>query len=342
MTDWEKNTVAIPDSMIGVAITEPGGPDVLKPQELPVPRPMGRDVLIAVEAAGVNRPDVLQRMGAYPAPKGHSPLPGLEVAGTVAAVGPDCQRWQVGDRVCALLNGGGYAAFAIADERQALPIPAGLSAIEAAGLPETVFTVHHNVFERGRLRAGAKFLVHGGSSGIGTTAIQMAKAAGAFVVTTVGSPEKAEAVTALGADVVVNHREEDFVSIMKAHGGADVILDMVGGDYIARNLKACAPDAHIVQIAFLQGSKVEIDLMSLMLKRITLTGSTLRARTEDVKARIAGDVEARVWPLVRAPAAWTPGRLKPLIHSTFALNDAAAAHALMETNAHIGKIVLTV
>ncbi|MCB1492288.1 MAG: NAD(P)H-quinone oxidoreductase [Rhodobiaceae bacterium] len=325
--------------MTAIDISEPGGPDVLKPIAAPLPVPADGQILIKVVAAGVNRPDVLQRMGAYPPPPGAPAGPGLEVAGTVAALGQGADGYEVGDPVCALVAGGGYAEYAVVDARHALPVPAGLTMTEASGLPETCFTVWHNVFERGGLQAGETMLVHGGSSGIGTTAIQIAAARGATVLATAGSAEKCKACEDLGAARAINYREEDFVAVVKeATGGkgADVILDMVGGDYIARNYSAAAIEGRIVQIAFLSGSKAEVDFTRLMIKRLTHTGSTLRPQSGDAKARIAKGLRDNVWPLIEA------GRVRPVIHATFPLAEAAAAHRLMETSGHIGKIVLTV
>ena len=322
--------------MKAVRIREPGGPNVLEPFECEAPRAGPGQILLAVEAAGVNRPDVLQRSGSYPPPPDASPLPGLEAAGRVAAVGEGVERWREGDRVCALLPGGGYAQFATCDARHALPVPHGLDVRQAAALPETVFTVWHNVFQRGRLEAGETLLVHGGSSGIGTTAIQLAKARGATVVVTAGSKEKCDACLALGADRAVNYRDEDFVDVVKEMGGADVVLDMVGGEYIARNIRCARPDGRIVQIAFLGGSKAQVDFTPLMLKRLTLTGSTLRARDPRFKAALAAEIEAQVWPLVER------GDVAPVMDETFALEDAAQAHRRMEAGDHIGKIVLSV
>ena len=321
--------------MKAVRIREPGGPNVLEPFECEAPRAGPGQILLAVEAAGVNRPDVLQRAGAYPPPEGASPLPGLEAAGTVAAVGQGVERWRVGDRVCALLPGGGYAERAVCDARHALPVPDGLSMEEAACLPETAFTVWHNVWERGGLAEGETLLVHGGSSGIGTTAIQIAKARGARVIATAGSKAKCEACLGLGADEAVNYRDEDFVTRVKAAGGADVILDMVGGDYLARNIAAARPDGRIVLIAFLGGATSTANLAPLMMKRLTLTGSTLRARSNDRKAALAAAVEREVWPLV-------PDRLRPVMDAAFPLAEAAEAHRRMEGGEHIGKIVLTI
>ena len=327
----------LPETMTIIEARGPGGPDVLVPAERPLPQPGAGEVLIKVEAAGINRPDVLQRQGLYPPPKGASDLLGLEVAGTVAALGPGAARFKLGDKVCALVNGGGYAGFAAAPEATTLPVPKGLSMIEAAALPETVFTVWNNVFERGQLKRGDWLLIHGGASGIGTTAIQMAAAFGARTIVTVSSAEKAKACLGLGATRAINYHEEDFVEAVrettKGHG-ADIILDMVGSDYIERNLKAAALEGRIVQIAFLKGSKVELDLMRLMMRRLTLTGSTLRAQSSEAKARMAKAIEESIWPLI------AEGKLKPVIDSTFKLTDAAAAHARIDDPAHVGKIVL--
>jgi NADPH2:quinone reductase len=329
----------MPRKMTAIEITAPGGPDVLKLHELAVPEPGQGQILVKVAAAGVNRPDVLQRQGGYPPPPGAPATPGLEIAGEVVALGPGASRYRPGDRVCALLPGGGYAGYAVVAEDNALSVPAGLSMIEAAAIPETYFTVWTNVFDRGGLKSGETLLVHGGSSGIGTTAIMLAKAFGARVAATAGSEEKCEACRKLGADLAINYRQEDFVEAVKAFtqgAGANVILDMVGGDYIGRNLKAAALHGRIVQIAFQKGSKVEADLMPLMLKRLTLTGSTLRPRSVAEKAEIAHALEAKVWPLL------VQGQCKPVIYRTFPLSEAAQAHALMESSAHVGKIVLTV
>lgn len=329
----------IPNLMTAVSIVGKGGPEVLQIQNLPVPKPAPDEILIAVYAAGVNRPDILQRKGLYPAPKGHSELPGLEVSGRVAALGTGCNRFKVGDEVIALVNGGGYAQYCIAAEGSCLPKPKALSMVEAAALPETLFTVWHNVFERGALKSDERFLVHGGTSGIGVTAIQLAKSFGAHVITTAGSDEKCRACLALGADRAINYKSEDFAAVIKketAGRGVDVILDMVGGDYIERNIKSLADDGRLVNIAYQQGSSATIDFMRVMLKRLTLTGSTLRIRTPQVKETIARAVEEKVLPLIEM------GQVKIPIDSTFALADAAAAHRRMESSAHIGKIVLTV
>jgi NADPH2:quinone reductase len=329
----------VPETMQVVAIARPGGPEVLVPETRPVPVPGDGEILIKLAAAGVNRPDVLQRAGAYPPPKGASDLPGLEVSGHVAAVGPEVGRHAIGDAVCALTPGGGYAGYVVVPAAHALPIPATLDMIHAAAIPETFFTVWHNVFQRGRLLEGEALLVHGGSSGIGTTAIMLAKAFGATVITTAGSAEKCVACLRLGADVAIDYRAQDWVAaVLEATGGrgADLVLDMVGGDYVSKNLDAVAVDGRLVQIAFLQGSRVEVDWLRLMVKRLTYTGSTLRPQSVAAKAQIARALEEKVWPLLGA------GRCHPLVHATFPLREAAAAHALMETSTHIGKIVLTV
>jgi NADPH:quinone reductase len=323
--------------MLAIAIREPGPADVLVPIRLPMPVPTLGQILIKVAAAGVNRPDILQRQGGYPPPPGAPTTPGLEVAGEVVAMGPGVSRYRLGDLVCALVPGGGYAEFCVAAEDNALPIPEGMTVLEAAGLPETYFTVWTNVFQRGNLKAGENFFVHGGTSGIGSTAIMLAKQFGATVLATAGSAEKCAGCIALGASLAINYRTEDFVAVMKDKGlEADVLLDMVGGDYVARNLKVMAVEGRIVQIAFQAGSKVEIDLLPLMLKRLTLTGSTLRPRTEAQKAIIARELEAQVWPLLAV------GKCRPVIHATFPLADVAAAHRMMESSVHTGKIILTV
>ncbi|MEZ5419634.1 MAG: NAD(P)H-quinone oxidoreductase [Vicinamibacterales bacterium] len=328
--------------MRAVEIAEFGPAEGLRLVERPTPVPAPGEVLVAVEAAGVNRPDVLQRLGKYPPPPGASDLPGLEVAGRVAAVvahedGRPC-RWQVGDAVCALANGGGYAAFCAVPEAQCLPVPEGLSMVQAAALPETCFTVWTNVFERGRLAAGETLLVHGGASGIGTTAIQLGAAFGATVYATAGSAEKCAACRGLGAAIAIDYRETDWVAALKAATdgrGVDVILDMVGGDYVARNLDLLAVEGRLVQIAFLKSSKTAIDLMPLMRRRLTVTGSTLRPRSGADKGAIARALEACVWPLLAS------GAVRPVVHATFPLAAAADAHRLMESGRHIGKIVLT-
>jgi NADPH2:quinone reductase len=328
----------IPTTMTAIGIKAPGAPDMLVPEQRLVPTPGEGELLVKVAAAGVNRPDVMQRMGLYPPPPGAPDIPGLEIAGEVAALGPGVKRWKVGDRVMALVIGGGYGEFCLAHGSHALPL-AGLSMVEAAAVPETFFTVWHNAFERGGLKPGETLLVHGGSSGIGTTAIQLAKALGSRVITTAGSETKCEACRKLGADVAINYKTQDFVAETKlATGdkGAEVILDMVGGDYIARNYEAAAIEGRIVQIAFQGGPKAEVNFMRLMLKRLHHTGSTLRARAVADKAAIARALEDKALPLIKA------GKVKPVIYKTFPLREAAAAHALMETSAHIGKIVLTV
>ncbi|WP_200808544.1 NAD(P)H-quinone oxidoreductase [Tistlia consotensis] len=323
--------------MTAIEIAKPGGPEALKPASRPVPQPGRGEVLIRVAAAGVNRPDVLQRKGGYPPPPGASDIPGLELAGEVVALGEGVETWRAGDRVCALVTGGGYAEYAVAPAAQCLPVPQGLSMVEAAALPETFFTVWSNVFDRGGLKAGERFLVHGGSSGIGTVAIQLASRFGARVFTTAGSDEKCRACEELGAERAINYREDDFVSVVKeAAGGCDLILDMVGGDYIPRDVSLLSPDGRLVFIAFLGGPKVELNFSQVMVKRLTITGSTLRARDVPFKAAIAANLQARVWPLIEA------GQVKPIVNRTFPLAEAAQAHALMESSAHIGKIVLTV
>jgi len=330
---------SLPARMTAIAIRSPGPPEVLVPEERPLPAPRDGEVLVKVTAAGVNRPDVMQRKGLYPPPPGASDIPGLEIAGEVAALGPGATRFKTGDKITALVAGGGYAEYCPVHETNALPAPPTLSLTEAAAIPETFFTVWHNVFERGKLMNGETLLVHGGSSGIGTTAIQIAKAFGARVITTAGSAEKCNACRKLGADVAVNYHDEDFVAATKsATGGkgADVILDMVGGDYIERNYEAAGVDGRIVQIAFQGKSRANVDFLRIMLKRLTHTGSTLRARAVADKAAIAREIETNVWPLIAA------GKVKPVIYRTFPLREAAAAHALMETSTHIGKIVLTV
>jgi putative PIG3 family NAD(P)H quinone oxidoreductase len=329
----------IPDTMTAIAITEPGGPLVLKPERREVPRPGPGEILIRVRAAGVNRPDVLQRKGAYPPPKGASDLPGLEASGEVASLGEATSRWRVGDPVTALTPGGGYAEYVVVHESNVLPIPHGFTFTEAAAIPETFFTVWHNVFQRGGLKAGESFLVHGGSSGIGTTAIQLASAFGALVLTTAGSAEKCEACVKLGASRAINYREEDFVTAVKeATGGkgVDVILDMVGGDYVDRNYQAAAVDGRILQIATLGGAKAMADISRLMVKRLTHTGSTLRPRTVAFKAEIAAEMEASVWPLL------ADRKIAPVMDMIFPLKEAWRAHERMEEGDHIGKIVLDV
>ena len=328
-----------PARMIAIAIRAPGGPETLVAEERPTPAPGAGEVLVKVAAAGVNRPDVMQRQGLYPPPKGATDIPGLEIAGEVVALGESVTRWKLGDKVCALVIGGGYAQYCPAHESHALPLPGNCTMVEAAAMPETFFTVWSNVFDRGRLRAGESILVHGGSSGIGTTAIQLARAFGARVFTTAGSADKCAACETLGAEQAINYRDQDFVTVVRdATGGVgvDVILDMVGGEYIARNIKALAPDGRLCQIAFLGGSKAEVDFLPVMLKRLTLTGSTLRPRPVDFKAAIARALEQNVWPLVEK------GTVRPVVFKTLPLAQAAEAHRLMESSAHIGKIVLQV
>ena len=328
-----------PQSMRFIDLTGPGGPEVLSLATAPVPRPGPQEVLIRVAAAGINRPDVLQRTGNYPPPPGASPVLGLEVAGTIAAVGAEVTDWREGDAVCALVAGGGYAEYCLAPAPQCLPVPQGLSIVEAAGLPETFFTVWSNAFDRGRLKAGESFLVHGGSSGIGTTAIQLAHAFGAHVFATAGSPEKCAVCRELGAEHAIDYRREDFAAVIKEATkgrGVDVILDMVGGPYIEKNLRSLAVEGRLVQIAFLQGSKVTLDLVHLMVRRQTITGSTLRPRPVADKATIAAALREKVWPLIAAK------QVRPIIDRTFPLAEAAEAHRLMESSTHIGKILLTI
>ncbi|WP_293722926.1 NAD(P)H-quinone oxidoreductase [Stappia sp.] len=323
--------------MTAIGFKSPGGPDVLAAESRPVPSPREGQVLIAVAAAGVNRPDVLQRKGAYPPPPGVTDIPGLEVAGTIAGVGPKVDGLAEGDAVCALVPGGGYAQYVVADAGCVLPVPKGLTLTQAAALPETFFTVWSNVFDRVGLSAGESFLVHGGTSGIGTTAIQLAKAFGATVFTTVGSEEKAQAARALGADHVIDYNRQDFVSeILEITDkrGVDVILDMVGGDYVERNWKVAAVEGRICQIATLNGVSEQVNFSRLMVKRLTHTGSTLRPRDTAFKAAIAEKLAQKVWPLIEA------GTIAPVMDSTFPLADAAKAHARMESSGHIGKIVL--
>lgn len=330
---------AVPATMTCIEITAPGAPEVLKPATRPTPQPGPGEILIKVAAAGVNRPDVLQRYGKYPPPPGASDLPGLEVAGRVAALGAGVTGFTVGDKVCALISGGGYAEYCLAPAPQCLPVPGRLSMVEAAAVPETFFTVWTNVFERGRLKAGETFLVHGGASGIGTTAIQLAKAFGARVLATAGTPEKCAACQALGAERAINYKTEDFVAVAKdltGGKGVDLTLDMVGGDYVSKNIEMARVEGRIVQIAFLRSPKTEVNLAPLMMKRLTLTGSTLRARSVEEKGAVAAAVRQNVWPLLES------GQVKPVIHATFPLADAAGAHRLMEADTHIGKIVLTV
>jgi putative PIG3 family NAD(P)H quinone oxidoreductase len=330
-------TDQLPTEMTAIEIGEPGGPEVLRPARRPVPVPGEGEVVIRVEAAGVNRADCLQRQGGYAPPPGASDIPGLECAGTVAALGPGVAGWRVGERICALLTGGGYAEYVAVPAPQCLPIPGALGMAEAGGVPETVFTVWTTVFERGRLEPGESFLVHGGSSGIGTTAIQLARARGARVFATAGSAEKCAVCVELGAERAINYREEDFVAIVKemTEGrGVDVILDMVGGDYIQRNLSAMAIEGRLIYIAFLGGPKAEVNFAPMLMKRLTITGATLRARPIAEKGAIAAAVEEKVWPLI------ADGSIRVVLHKTFPLAEAGAAHTLMESSAHIGKIVL--
>ncbi len=323
-------------TMRAVEITQSGGPEVLQVTQRPMPQPAHGQVVIKVAYAGVNRPDALQRAGMYAPPPTASDLPGLEAAGEVTAIGDGVSGVTVGDQVCALLPGGGYAEYVATPAAHCLPIPEGMTLKQAACLPETFFTVWSNVFMRGGLKGGERFLVHGGSSGIGTTAIQLAHVMGARVFTTAGSAEKCEACVSLGAERAINYRDEDFVDVMKAEGGADLILDMVGGPYIPRNFDALAMDGRLVQIAFLQGPKVELNFAPLMTRRLTMTGSTLRPQSDLAKARIAQDLREAVWPLLNA------GRVAPVMDQEFALGDASKAHARMESSNHIGKIVLKV
>ena len=332
-------TSHLPQNMTAIEIREPGGPDVLTPVERPLPEPGQGEVLVKVAAAGINRPDCMQREGGYPPPPGASDIPGLEIAGAVVALGEGAQGWAVGDELCALVTGGGYAEYCPVPTPQALRLPKGYDMVRAAALPETYFTVWTNLFERGRLQGGERLLVHGGSSGIGTTAIQLAHAFGARVFATAGSAEKCAACEDLGAERAINYREEDFVAVvgeLTGGEGVDVVLDMVGGDYVPRDIVALAPEGRLVLIALQGGRKAEVDLLPIMQKRLTLTGSTLRPRSLEQKSAIADALRDNVWPLL------DEGRVKPIIDSTFPLADAAKAHARMESGAHVGKIVLTV
>jgi len=329
----------VPSEMRFVDMKQPGPPQVLVAATGPTPTPQPGEVLVKVAAAGINRPDVLQREGNYPPPPGASPILGLEIAGTIVALGDGVRDWKVGDAVCALVTGGGYAEYCAAPAPQCLPVPKGFSMVEAGGLPETFFTVWSNVFVRGGLKPGETILIHGGTSGIGTTAIQLAHEFGARVFATAGSDDKCAACRKLGADEAINYRTTDFVKRAKeltGGKGVELVLDMVGGDYLQRNVSALAVEGRLVQIAFLKPSKVEFDFMPVMLKRLTLTGSTLRARSVEQKAEIARPLREKVWPLL------DQGKIKPVIHKTFPLAEAAAAHALMESSAHVGKIILTV
>lgn len=325
--------------MIAINIVKPGGADVLQPVNVPVPQPGPREVLIRVAAAGVNRPDLLQREGKYPPPPGASDIPGLEVSGLVDACGEGVERWRPGDKVCALVSGGGYAEYCTAPEVQCLPVPSKIDMVAAGAMPETFFTVWTNVFDRGRLRRGESFLVHGGSSGIGTTAIQMARAFGARVFATAGSDEKCAACERLGAERAINYKTQDFapaLMTLTAGAGIDVILDMVGAPYFSRNVELLAIEGRLVEIAVLGGAKAEINIVRLLRQRITITGSTLRSRTVEEKGLIAAALERAIWPLVEV------GKVGPIVHATFPLTQAAEAHRLMESGSHIGKIVLTV
>jgi NADPH:quinone reductase len=324
------------DTMRAIEITKPGGPEVLQPVERPIPQPAHGQVVIKVAYAGVNRPDALQRAGMYAPPPTASDLPGLEASGEISAIGEGVTGLSIGDKVCALLPGGGYAEYVATPAAHCLPVPKGMRMKEAACLPETFFTVWSNVFMRGGLKAGERFLVHGGSSGIGTTAIQLAREFGARVFATAGTDSKCDACAKLGAEAAINYRDTDFVDVLKAEGGADLILDMVGGDYIPRNLQALAEDGRLVQIAFLSGPKVEVNFATLMTRRLTMTGSTLRPQSNLAKARIADQLREHVWPLLDA------GKISPVMDSEYAFEQASDAHARMETSGHIGKIVLKV
>ena len=331
--------MTLPSKMRAIEIAKPGGPEALVPGERPLPTPKPNEILVKVAAAGVNRPDILQRQGLYAVPPDASDLPGLEIAGEVVACGAKATRWKVGDKVCALAHGGGYAEYCVVPEVQALPVPRGLSMIEAASLPETFFTVWSNVYDRGRLKAGETLLVQGGSSGIGVTAIQMAKAMGNRVLATAGGDEKCAACIKLGAEKAINYRTQDFVAeVLAATGGkgVNVVLDMAGGDYVPRELKCLADEGRLVFIAFLRGPKTELDIGEVMRKRLILTGSTLRPRPVEFKGAIARSLREHVWPLIEA------GKIKPVIFKTFPLAEAAAAHRLMESSQHIGKLVLSV
>lgn len=330
---------SVPTSMTAIAIREPGGPETLVPEMRPVPQPGPGELLIRVAAAGVNRPDVLQRMGFYPPPPGASDLPGLEIAGTVVAVGPGGDREHLGQHVCALVAGGGYAEYCVAPAGSCLPVPPGFSMSEAAALPETLFTVWHNLFERAWVCEGETVLVHGGTSGIGTTAIGLCQLFGIRIIVTCGSADKCDAARALGADLAVDYSAEDYVEAVKTFTdgkGVDAVLDMVGGDYVPRNLACLAEDGRHVTIAFQRGAKTEIDISQVMRRRLTMTGSTLRARSADFKAALADEIHRSVWPLL-ADGAW-----KPAMDRSFPLAEASAAHARMEAGAHVGKIVLEV
>jgi putative PIG3 family NAD(P)H quinone oxidoreductase len=326
--------MTLPQTMKAVEITTPGAPEVLKACERPVPRPGKGEVLVKVVAAGVNGPDIMQRKGLYPAPPGASDLPGLEISGEVVALGEGVASWKIGDRICALTNGGGYAEYCVADAAQCLPVPGGISMIDAAGLPETFFTVWSNVFIGAQLKAGETFLVHGGAGGIGTTCIQLGKAFSAKVITTDSPEARVQICRDLGADRAIDYTKEDFVEAVRQAGGANVILDIVGGPNIEKNIKAASHDARIIQLAFAAGSKVEINLMPVMLKRLIYTGSTLRTRPPEFKARVAAELRTQVWPKIEA------GKIRPVTSKTYPLAEAATAHATMESAGHTGKILL--
>ena len=322
--------------MRAIEIMEPGGPDVLRPVVMSIPKPNRNEVLIKIAFAGVNRPDVLQRAGSYMPPPGASDLPGLEASGTIFAIGQNVTNWAIGDEVCALLPGGGYAEYAVTQASHCLPVPKGMGLEQAAALPETFFTVWSNVFQRGKLKPHEKFLVHGGSSGIGTTAIQLANVFGSEVYATAGTEAKCLVCEELGAKRAINYKKEDFLGVMKSLGGVNLILDMVGGVYIEKNIKALVDDGRLVQIAFLQGAKAELNFAQIMTRRLTITGSTLRPQSDLSKAQIASELFRNVWPLL------SNGRLKPVINSVFELEDVTSAHLLMESSQHIGKILLKV
>jgi putative PIG3 family NAD(P)H quinone oxidoreductase len=328
--------MTLSNAMLAMAIYQPGGPDMLQPVSVPVPVPGHGQIILRLAYAGVNRPDALQRAGAYAPPASASPLPGLEGAGTLVEVGPGVTRWKIGDKVCALLPGGGYAEYAACAESHALPIPAGMALREAACLPETCFTVWSNAVMRGKLKAGERFLVHGGSSGIGTTAIQIARALGARVFATAGTDEKCRACEGLGAEAAFNYRTADFEAEAKKLGGFDLILDMVGGSYLPRNIKSLADDGRLVQIAFLQGAKLELNFAEMMMRRLTITGSTLRPQSDQAKARIAAEVETHIWPMIAS------GAFRVVVDSEYALTDAPAAHWRLESSGHVGKIVMKI
>lgn len=328
--------MTIPSAMKAIEISTPGGPEVLTLTERPTPSPAGNEVLIRVAAAGVNRPDVLQRMGMYPPPPGASDLPGLEAAGEIAAIGADVKEWNIGDKVCALLTGGGYAEYALADAGSCLPVPNGLSLEEAAALPETVFTVWANVFDDAKLQAGETLLVHGGTSGIGVTAIAMARAFGAKAIATAGTNEKRAACLSLGADMAFNYKDDKWDEKIAGNGGADVVLDMTGGDFVARNLSCLNPGGRHVSIAVLRGAEATVNIFTIMRKRLRLSGSTMKARPPEEKARLAKDIRTHVWPH------YETGAMKPVLDRTFALKDAAKAHEHMESGAHTGKIILKI